>query len=29
MHDAHLGRMFLFLEILAEYTLLCLWYVEE
>ena len=35
MHDAHLGRAFLFLDMLAEYTLLsmtimatpCLWYV--
>ena len=35
MHDTHLGRAFLFLDILAEYTLLsitvmvapCLWYV--
>ena len=35
MHDAHLGRAFLFLDILAEYALLsmtvmvalCLWYV--
>ena len=35
MHDAHFGRAFLFLDILAEYTLLsmtvmaapCLWYV--
>ena len=35
MHDAHIGRAFLFLEILAECTLLsmtvtvtlCLWYV--
>ena len=37
MHDAHLGRAFLFLDILAEYTWLsmtimvtpCLWYVVE
>ena len=35
MHDAHLGRAFLFLDILDEYTLLsmivmvipCIWYV--
>ena len=35
MHDAHLGRAFLFLDMLADYTLLsmtvmvtpCLWYV--
>ena len=35
MHDAHFGRVFLFLDMLAEYTLLsmtvmvtpCLWYV--
>ena len=35
MHDAHFGRAFLFLDILAEYTFLsktimvtpCLWYV--
>ena len=35
MHDAHLGRAFLFLDHLGEYTLLsmtamvtpCLWYV--